>query len=292
MRTPFLVASWIPVGIGIGLVHHQNKHVNLFYAVLTFISVTLLHLGSNLANDYFDHITGNDEANTSVTPFSGGSRVIQDGLINSKTIYTAALYLLSAGTITGIYLAIRTQTIPVFVCGLTGLIIAYFYTAKPLQFGYHGVGELLAGIAFGPLVVIATYCIQTKYFHSCAVFYSIPTGLMVSMILLINEFPDYQADKTAAKNTLVVLLGKKRSLFLLCFLLTLPYIYLYTAYLFKIISHGSLLAYIPIPVASYIFYKSIRTYDDPIAIIPACGAMIVMYTLTGLLLISGLIFFK
>ncbi len=292
MRTPFLIASWIPFGIGIALVYHQHGYVHWGYSFLTWICVTCLHLGSNLTNDYFDHISGNDEANIFFSPFNGGSRIIQNGLIDAKYIHYTALFFLTAGAFIGTYLAWKSRCITVFACGITGLIIAYGYTAKPVQFGYRGIGEILAGTAFGPLVVMATYGIQTGQFHTSTVFYSVPIGMMVSMILLINEFPDYQADKAVNKKTLVVVLGKKRSAALFCSLLAMLYIYIIISYILGITHTGNLLMCLSLPLAGYIFIKTIRSFDNPTAIVQACGSMILMYTIAGLLSIAGLIYFR
>ena len=263
MRTPFLIASFIPTAVGIALAYHQFGEIHYTHAILTWLCVACLHIGSNLTNDYFDHKSGNDEANHYATPFNGGSRVIQDGLINAKYIHYTALFFLIAGTLTGFYLAWQSKSTEVLICGIAGLIIAYGYTAKPLQFGYHGIGEILAGTAFGPLVVIASYGIQTGVFHPSTIFYSLPIGMMVSMILLINEFPDHQADKSVNKNTIVVILGKRCSAVILCGLFIVLYSYIFIASMLRITDKGNLAMCLSLPLAVYIFIKTARTFNSP-----------------------------
>lgn len=292
MRTPFLIASWIPVWVGVTLFYHISGTVHWFRAVLTFLCVTFMHLATNLFNDYFDDVSGNDRVNTNSTPFSGGSRVIQDGLISPANIFRAAAGCLILGMVTGLYAWYLSGNSIVLFCGIAGVGIAVFYTAPPLQFGYRGYGEILAGISFGPLVVIATYTVQADVFDARALIYSIPLGTMVSMILLINEFPDYEADKQVTKKTAVVLLGKR-----ICagiYLILLVFIYAYIALMaaLGLIHTGSLIVLPTAVIAMYISYIIVRHFRHPKKIIPACGATIMLYIFFGLMMIVALVFFK
>ena len=110
-----------------------------------------------MANDYFDHLSGCDEANPDPTPFSGGSRMIQNGLITPKRILYAALITFAIGGGIGLYLNYLSGKNVILIIGLIGLFLAFFYTANPFKIVYRTFGEIAVGIGFGPLIVMGSY---------------------------------------------------------------------------------------------------------------------------------------
>lgn len=187
--------------------------------MLTVFGVLCVHLGANLANDYYDEITGCDRTNPEPTPFSGGSRVIQDGLIPARTILLVAIAFLTAGLVQGLVLNAMIEGNRVLILGLAGIAAAVLYTAVPVKLSYRGVGELAVFAAFGPLAVSGSYLCQAGSIDAFAVAVSIPAGLLVMAILLVNEVLDVVGDERAGKRTLVVTLGREGGyrLFLLAY---------------------------------------------------------------------------
>ena len=98
-RLPFLTATIIPVALGSVIAWNHGGGFNWFLFFLTTLGISFLHIGTNLANDYFDHKSGNDDINKTPTPFSGGSRVIQEGSIKAKSVFLAALGFFALGSI-------------------------------------------------------------------------------------------------------------------------------------------------------------------------------------------------
>ncbi|GIS70522.1 MAG: hypothetical protein CM1200mP10_00990 [Candidatus Neomarinimicrobiota bacterium] len=129
---------------------------------LTVLGGSLLHIGTNTANDYFDHTSGTDEANYNyMVPYSGGSRSIQMGLISSKGMLIVSLVAFALSAVVGIPLIIKAGY-PVLWLGLIGFISGFFYTAPPFRFASRkGLGELLIGLNFGPLMVVGSALVQT-----------------------------------------------------------------------------------------------------------------------------------
>ena len=98
----------------------------MFYFILTLLGAVSLHLGTNIINDYFDHKSGNDEANNEfVRPFSGGSRMIQLGLLTPLEVLTAAIIFFAVGIFIGLYLTFKCG-LPVLILGLIGVISGFF----------------------------------------------------------------------------------------------------------------------------------------------------------------------
>ncbi|MCK4237384.1 MAG: prenyltransferase, partial [Candidatus Krumholzibacteria bacterium] len=203
-RAEFLTASVIPVLLATAVARHETGLFDTFLFVMTLAGVVFLHLGTNIANDFFDHLSGNDILNTQyVRPFTGGSRLIQDGLITPRAVIMTSIAFFAAAVIVGIVLTmIRGPVILLF--GLAGIVSGYFYTAPPLRFANRGLGETIVGVNFGLLIVMGTYYVQTGSISGGCIVASLPLTFLVASVILINEFQDSTADALAGKRTLVV----------------------------------------------------------------------------------------
>jgi 1,4-dihydroxy-2-naphthoate octaprenyltransferase len=195
--------------LGVAAAYGRTGSVDPVKAVVTLGGVICLHLGANLANDYFDEVTGCDRQNNSPTPISGGSRVIQEGLLSPVQIGAASGVFLILGLVQAFWLNTLVPGNLVLILGLAGMGLGLLYTAVPVKLSYRGLGELAVFLSFGPLVVAGAYLVQTGRLGAVPFLVSIPAGLMVASILLVNEVIDYDADLRAEKRTLVVILGRR-----------------------------------------------------------------------------------
>ena len=214
MRLPFLTATFVPLFAGAAVANMLGYAVSWGWLGLTILGGSLLHIGTNTANDYYDHTSGTDEANVNyMVPFSGGSRSIQMGLISAKGMLNVAIISFALSALVGVPL-IQKAGMPVLWLGLIGFFSGLFYTAPPFRFASRkGLGELLIGLNFGPLMVAGSALIQTGKLLPEAFLAGIPIGLLVAAIVYVNEFPDYHGDKATGKNTLIVVFGPERARF-------------------------------------------------------------------------------
>jgi 1,4-dihydroxy-2-naphthoate octaprenyltransferase len=210
-RLPFLTASSIPFFIGTAYAYYQYQVLHFVQIVLGFLSLTALHLAANVLNDYYDYKSGNDAANKNWSPFNGGSRLIQDGSILPKHVLRIGLLCLGIGIITGFLLFSLVDHYFILIVGGLGILCGIGYTMPPSKWGYRGIGESVIGLAFGPLIVIGACFIQTQKLDFGSLFAGIPIGLLITVVLLVNEIPDAQADRTVGKKTWVVLFREKRA---------------------------------------------------------------------------------
>lgn len=187
-------------------------HVGLF--LLTLIGAASAHLFSNMVNDLWDFRNGVDQkANSSDEAISTNSGLLPNGRVSEKQFARVTWIFLGIAVLSGITLAILTGiTLLLFV--LVGGLIAYFYVAPPLKFGYRGKGysELAIFLAFGVLPVMGTYFVLTSTISLHAFLISIPIGLLTTLILFNHHFLHWKADKEAGKKTLVVLWGENGGL--------------------------------------------------------------------------------
>lgn len=287
IRAPFLQAAIIPVLLGTAVAYHDGSfYWGLF--LLALIANVAVNAGTNLTNDYFDHQSQDDVINKNLTPFSGGSRVIQEGLLSPRAVLTGAYVCYSLALIIATYLML-TRGWLVMGIGLTGIILGYFYTATPFQLGYRGVGEILTGILLGPMSVLGAYFVQTQHLSWNALIASVPIGFLVAGILYINEFPDYEADKAVNKNHLVVLLGRAAAVKGYFIILTGIYLSIVVPTLLRLTPWFTLAALITLPIAGKAAKVAQVNYDDPKGIIPAMASTIMLHLTIGVLLSLGFI---
>jgi len=289
LRLPFLTATIVPILLGSVMAWHQTGQFHWSFFWLAFIGGILIHLGTNLANDYYDHTSRDDWVNRTPTPFSGGSRMIQNGLIPPYQILVTALICFVLGSAIGLYLNHRLPGNTILLLGVCGVFLGFFYTASPIRIGYRGfgIGELAVGLGFGPLMVLGAYYVQAHELNGQVLFASIPVGILIGLVLYINEFPDYEADKSVGKITLPIILGKKVAAQLYVSLIGLTYLVLLGGIILKIFPIWTLIILFTIPIA----LKAIRTtrlhFDKVYELIPANASTIFLHFSIGLLLSAG-----
>ena len=288
MRLPFLTATLVPLLVGGAVVSHLGYDVSWGWLGLTILGGCLLHIGTNTANDYFDHTSGTDEANYNyMVPYSGGSRSIQMGLISAKGMLTVSLVSFALAALVGVPL-IQKAGMNVLWLGIAGFISGFFYTAPPFRFASRkGLGELLIGLNFGPLMVAGAALVQTGEILTEALLAGIPIGLLVSAIVYINEFPDHDGDKATGKDTLIVVLGPERARVGYVLLVAGSFI---SITVMALSGTFPLLSLIALP-AAWFGYKAVTTlyqyYNDRL-LMPANAGTINMHFLAGILFCIGI----
>ena len=288
MRLPFLTATLVPLLVGGAVVSHLGGDVSWGWLGLTILGGCLLHIGTNTANDYFDHTSGTDEANYNyMVPYSGGSRSIQMGLISAKGMLTVSLVSFALAALVGVPL-IQKAGMNVLWLGIAGFISGFFYTAPPFRFASRkGLGELLIGLNFGPLMVAGAALVQTGEILTEALLAGIPIGLLVSAIVYINEFPDHDGDKATGKDTLIVVLGPERARVGYVLLVAGSFI---SITVMALSGTFPLLSLIALP-AAWFGYKAVTTlyqyYNDRL-LMPANAGTINMHFLAGILFCIGI----
>lgn len=295
MRVPFLQASLVPVVLG-GVLAYQIGHVfNWSTFLLTLLGASLIHIATNMFNDYFDFKSGNDLQVKHQNPFAGGGRILTVGLVKPSTHLLVSTVCLILGGLIGLFLVIADSLPYLLILGLIGVISSYFYVGPPFRFAYRGIGEFIVGLNFGPIMTLGAYYVQTGAIAWEPLFLSIPVGLLVAAILWINEFPDMEADNAVGKKTLVLRLGYSRSIgvyigmVVASYLLLIAYAIFATVSLVPIASVVSLIALLSLPFA----LKAVRVlranYRDPHAIIPANANTIILHLTFGTLAILGFV---
>jgi len=291
-RPKFLVASISPVLVGSALGYAVSGSFNLGLFVLALLAIMALHAGSNMANDYFDHLSGNDWANTNPTPFSGGSRYIQKGIVSPKSMLCLALAALAIGSAIGLIIIFLTKSLFIFVLGLLGLLGGFFYTAAPVKLGYRSAGECVIFLLFGLLPVYGSYYLQTGAIDTIPLLPALIVGILIFLVILVNEFPDAVADAAVKKKTLVVCLGVNSALWVYRIALIASFIIATAAILFyRLMFLAGLFYLITLPIAIVAFkYVNKEDLVKP-SQYRASQITVLLHTIGSLALAAGLLLY-
>ena len=291
LRATFLTATVVSIVLGTSIAWTRNGVFDLRWFVFCLAAGALLHAGTNVVNDYFDHRSGGDDINTEyVRPFSGGSRMIQRGLLEPREVLVEGSILLAAGAAIGFYLAFA-RGLFVLVIGGIGLFSGVFYAGPPFKLANRGVGEVFVGVNFGVLMTLGAYYVQTRTWSIEPLIASVPVSLLIFSVVYINEFLDYNADKAIGKKTLVVRFGREKAAEGYAILMSGAYVSILAGVLVASMPITTLIAFATLPIAVKAVFHAFKYHSSPVELAPANASTILCHLLTGLLLSAGYLAF-
>lgn len=289
IRANFLILSVLLVLIGWGFAYKYLPEGTSFQwvdAILVMIGVISAHISVNLFNEYSDYKTKID-FHTKRTPFSGGSGVLVSGKVKPMQVKAVAMTTLLLSVGIGIYFTIVAHWSILVISGIGALSIIY-YTDYLAQLT---LGELFSGLTLGSFVVLGTYIAMfassTGYLGTVpleVILASVPPGILTSLLLLLNEFPDVEADKKGGRNHLVIRYGKKTAAIIYSLGLAATFGIILVLGMSSISSPWILLALAPLPLAVKAGKTAIKHGGDPLKLIPALASNVVIVLATDLLI--------
>ena len=284
------VASTIPMLLAAAMaIAAWPEQFSLLWFVFALAAIYLIEIGKNAINEYVDFVTGADPAVDAEhrTPFSGGKKTIVDGLLTPGQALIISVLTFSAAAAIGLMIVFLYNA-QVIIFGVAGIVLAVAYSLPPFKLAYRGLGELTVGFVFGPLLMNGMYLLLAGRIDRLPILASLPLGFLIANVLVINQFPDYEADRSAGKRNWVVRLGKKRAVnvYALLFVLTYASIIM-TAIVMT--SPVWLIGLISAPLAVKSVHHAARHYQDIQKLVFSNAATIKIYILTGLLLIVATI---
>ncbi len=261
-RAPFLSASIFPVLIA-GAYVAQVGAFSWPAFLLALVGAASVHIAANTWNDMYDWQSGADKINHDYfLPYSGGSRAIELGLITERGLMKIALGAIAVAFACGLGIAALGSPV-VLPLGLLGALAAWTYTAPPIRLiARRGLGELLIGVAFGPLLSVGAVAAVTGSIDPIAALLGIPVGLLTTAILWINEFPDAPSDALAGKTHLVVTIGTSAARWGYVALIAVAFGTLAALVALGALAPTALLALITLPLAirsTYILFREYRS---------------------------------
>jgi 1,4-dihydroxy-2-naphthoate polyprenyltransferase len=284
-RVPFLTATIVPILLG-GLIARSHGESHWWLWLLCLIGGMAIHLGLNVLNDVSDTTSGADTGNVNPTMFSGGSRMIQYGLVSLNAMRVASLCLYAVGIGIGLFL-VATRGIELLWIGLAGVFLSVAYTAPPFRLVYRGLGEICVALGFGPIMVLGTYFVITQELSWEAFYASLPVAILIMLVLYVNQIPDKPSDARAGKNTIVVRLSKKAIVAGYDLSMAATYVLIALGPLLADMPVWTLLGLLTAPLALKVHKGLTSHYEHPYELMAAMGTNIMVHLFTGLLLSAG-----
>ncbi|MCU0675261.1 MAG: 1,4-dihydroxy-2-naphthoate polyprenyltransferase [Myxococcota bacterium] len=201
-RPQTLSAAFVPVAVGTAVAHVAGGVVWL-PALAALLGAFLLQIGTNFANDVFDHEKGADtEARL------GPTRAASSGLLTPRALYVGMIVSFGLALAVGVYL-IAVAGWPILAIGIASILSGIAYTGGPYPLGYHGLGDVFVMIFFGFVAVCGTAYVQLDAVPRDAWIASVPVGALATAILVVNNVRDRVTDVHAGKRTLAVRFGRR-----------------------------------------------------------------------------------
>ncbi len=281
-RPHFLLLSLVLAFLGTSIAWYEGNF-HLGYAVLAFFGLLLAHISVNVLNDYFDYRSGID-LETRRTPFSGGSGILPASLMKPKEVFWLGLGSFLLTIPIGIYF-VAARGWPLLPLILVGAACILLYTPLILKTRWP---EWAPGVGLGSLPILGAYFVQTASYTLPAVIASIPSALLVHNLLLLNEFPDVEADRKAGRKTLPITLGVKGAgIFYIAFEI-LVYLWIIGAVIARQMPAFSLIALLTIPFAIKAIQGALKPQEMN-RLAPGLSGNVLVVLLTQLLLGIGYI---
>jgi len=286
-RPQFLLLSLVLAFLGTCIAWYESKEYggsfDMGYAWLAFFGLLLCHISVNVLNDYFDYRSGID-LEVRRTPFSGGSGMLPAALLKPGQVFWFGLVSFLLAVPIGVYFVIARGwlLLPLLVVAAVCVLL---YTPFITKVGWP---EWAPGVGLGALPVLGVYFVQTAAYTLPAVVACIPSGILVHNLLLLNEFPDAEADGKAGRKTLPIIMGKPKAGIVYSVLTLVVYLWIIGGVVAGQMPAFSLLALLTLPLAIKAI-RGVRKHEEMSQLVPAMANNVLVVLLTQLLLGIGYI---
>lgn len=250
----FVVAGALPYVLGAAIAVYHAVPFNLTFFLFGLLGMVLAFAGVEVFNEYFEP---NDR-------------------LFSENKFWLGLACFALALPIGIYLTLKTGIL-VIILAFLGFLIAFFYVGPPLRLIYRGLGEIAIFLAYGPLMVLGSYYIQSVKVDAAVIFSSLIPGTLILSLAILNEIPDYYQDILAGKRNIVVRLGREKGAALYMTILLSSYALIILGVAIKVLPWLSLLAWLSLPLALKASLLVRRYYDQPIKLLPAVNNTALSY---------------
>ncbi len=253
-RPATLPAAVVPVVVGTAAAISQG-YFRWGVLLCAMPASIMIQIGTNYANDYFDHKQGADTAER-----LGPVRLIQSGIAAPEQVLWAALISFGIAAAFGLYL-VFVGGWPILAVGILSILAGIAYTGGPYPLGYNGLGDLFVFVFFGVVGVVGTYYLHAGEVSALAWWASVPVGMLVTAILVVNNVRDIETDRAVGKKTLAVRIGRNATLVQYVLFLVIAYLVPLGLWLAGQISLWFWLPWLTLPLA-YVLARTVIAHQD------------------------------
>ena len=283
-RPQFIILSVACVLVGAGAAYWKAGSINPYYLALALVGAMAAHASVNILNDYCDYLSGLDDM-TPKTPFSGGSGILPKKQMSPGAALYYGLAALSVTVIIGLYL-LYARGWQLLLVGVPGILLIVFYTEyitrSPL------LCLLAPGLGFGPCIVLGTYFVLQGFYDYTALAVSLLPFFFVSNLLLLNQFPDIEADRAVGRRHLLTLVAPRKNTYIYAALIAGAFLALVTSVYLKLLPLLTLAGLVSLPLAVITIAGVIRNCDNIPSLIPYLGKNVIVILSTLFLVALGL----
>ncbi len=285
MRLPFLVLPPACVLLGIGTALWREGEISVLHAIVAFVGAVAAHISVNALNEYYDFRSGLD-ARTLPTPFSGGSGTLQARPEAARSALVTGLATLVLVALIGIYF-LFVWGLALLPLGLLGLVLVYTYTnwltRSPL------LCLIAPGLGFGTLMVMGTDYVLSGSYTWTAFIASLVPFFLVSNLLLLNQFPDVEADESVGRRHYPIVIGRRASSLIFGAFLLGTYLAVVVGWALDLLPTAALLGLLTLIIAVPVGIGAYRYADDVEKLMPSLGLNVLLTVLTPILVAVGLL---
>ncbi len=284
MRVPFLALAVVCAALGVATAWHAGR-VDWGYTALALAAAVAAHVSVNAFNEYLDFRSGLD-LRTTRTPFSGGSGTLPADPSAAPLALAIAVVSLVVAVVCGLRLVVARgpQLLPL---GIAGVAIVLAYTSWLTRSPFACL--VAPGLGFGPLMVVGTHIAAAGHYDPAAGVASLVSFFLVDALLLLNQFPDVEADREAGRRHLPIAWGRPRAARVLVALYALAYASLAWGVATGVLPRACLLGFATLPLAALAARDALRHADEPQALLPAMGRNVIVNLATPVLVALGLV---
>lgn len=214
MRLPFTSVALVPFAIGAYAAYRQGRLVSLPGAALGLPAVLMICIGCYLLGEVFDQAEDVNTRKYGRSAFAGGTLLVADGVLPRRAVLAVAGAMFAGAAILGTIICLARSAWWLWGLGVFGALAAGTYSLPPVRLVTRGIGELFIGVCYGWLTLATGYACTSGTLPERSVLLCLPIALSISNVIFINEFPDYEADRDAAKRNLLNRLGRPAGAFL------------------------------------------------------------------------------
>lgn len=281
-RPQFLILSLVLAFLGTAVAWYDGN-ISIWYALLAGVGLVLTHASVNILNDYFDFRSGIDQA-ARRTPFSGGSGILPANLLTPRQVLWLGIACFVLAIPIGIYFIIVSgwQLLPLLI------VAAFFIMLYSPVILKRPWPEWAAGAGLGAFPILGMYFVQTGAYTWESVIACIPSAFLVHNLLLLNEFPDVEADKLAKRKTVPITIGTNKGAIFYSAIAIAVYVWIIAWVAAQVMPVWALLALLTLPLTVKAINSSFHS-DNMAKFVPGMAANVMTVLLTQLLLGIGYI---
>lgn len=284
MRVPFLILTPACVVLGLGTAVWSSGGVSALHFVVALVGAIASHVSVNSFNEYFDFKSGLD-FRTRRTPFSGGSGTLPANPKLAGQALATAIVSLVIVCAAGLYF-LGVRGLGLLPVGLAGVLVVVLYTPwlarSPL------LCLVAPGLGFGTLMVVGTHFVLTGEYSWTAFVASLVPFFLVSNLLLLNQFPDVDADRSVGRRNFPIAVGRRRSSLIYGAFMLLAFLSIVAGVWIGLLPRASLLGLAALAAAVPASIGAYRFADDVPRLAPAMGLNVIANIATPVLVAIGL----